>query len=121
MPTDGLLLTGITGIWTGVGTLTFTQAWKRDSLVVGTGNQYTYQFPDDFADMTFVVTATDSLGQSTTVSSPPLQAITALNFEDVNALHFFLNTTYPTEFLTVADAATLTGLTGTLATPGYWG
>ena len=121
IPVDGQPLTGTIGMWTGYGKLTFTYSWKRDGTIVGTNPTYTYQFPDDFADITFSVTATDSLGQSTTANSLVLQSITSLNFEDIQALHTFINVTYPTEFLATTDGSALTGLTNTLAAPGYWG
>ncbi len=67
----GETLTSTTGTWTGTGTITYAYQWKRDGADISGATTSTYVLvaADDNANMTCVVSATDTEGTKSATSN----------------------------------------------------
>ena len=67
----GETLTSTTGTWTGTGTITYAYQWKRDGADISgaTASTYVLVAADDNANMTCVVSATDTEGTKSATSN----------------------------------------------------
>ena len=82
--TLGSVLTTTNGTWTGTTPITYSYQWKRNgSNILGeTNSTYTLVVADSSANITCSVTATNSVGSSTTTSN----TITAGNYAPINTV-----------------------------------
>jgi len=67
----GETITSTTGTWTGVGTITYAYQWRRNgsNILGATSSTYVLVAADDNADITCLVTATDSEGSRSKLSN----------------------------------------------------
>ena len=67
----GETLTSTTGTWTGTGTITYAYQWKRDGADISgaTASTYVLVVADDNANMTCVISATDTEGTKSATSN----------------------------------------------------